>query len=93
MRRWEFDAELKKVEGINGAYVVFPYDLKAETGRARMKVHAWFDGVPYDGSLVHYGSGAGGITCIGVTKAVRAAIGKQPPAVVHVVLTEREAEQ
>lgn len=49
---YEFDAEVKKVEGINGAYVEFPYDVKAEFGKGRVKVHATFDGEP-SGDMVH----------------------------------------
>ena len=49
---YEFDAEIKKVPDIDGAYIEFPYDVRAEFGRGRVKVHAEFDGAPYDGSLV-----------------------------------------
>jgi len=46
---YKFEAEIKKVPGIDGAYVEFPYDLKKEFGKGRLKVHAEFDGEPYDG--------------------------------------------
>lgn len=49
---YEFDALIKKVPDIDGAYIEFPYDVKQEFGKGRVKVHASFDGVPYDGSLV-----------------------------------------
>lgn len=47
---YEFDAELRKVPDIDGAYIEFPYDVRQEFGKGRVKVHAEFDGEPYDGS-------------------------------------------
>ncbi len=40
---------------MDAACVEFPYDLKAEFDRGRIKVHATFDGEPYDGSIVNMG--------------------------------------
>ena len=85
-KRYEFDAVLKKVPGIDGAYVEFPWDVGAEFGRGRVSVHAVFDGVPYDGSLVRMGT-PGHI--IGVRKDIRSRIGKGPGDTVHVVVQER----
>lgn len=84
---YEFDAEVKKVEGINGAYVEFPYDVKEEFGKGRVKVHATFDGEPYDGSVVRMGTPC---HIIGLRKDIRAKIGKQPGDTVHVTIKERE---
>ena len=84
---YEFDAEIKKVPDIDGAYIEFPYDVRAEFGRGRVKVHAEFDGAPYDGSLVRMET-PGHI--IGLRKDIRQKIGKQPGDMVHVVLWERE---
>lgn len=39
---YEFDAVLKKVPDIDGAYIEFPYDVKKEFGKGRVKVHATF---------------------------------------------------
>ena len=50
------------------------------------------DGEPYDGSIVNMGvKHEDGSICyiIGVTKAIRSAIGKQPRDTVHVTLCER----
>jgi len=44
-KKYEFNAIIQKVEGIDGAYIVFPYDLRQEFGRGRLKVKATFDGV------------------------------------------------
>lgn len=83
---YEFDAEVKKVDGIDGAYVEFPYDVKAEFGKGRVKVHATFDGVPYDGSIVRMGTPC---HIIGLRKDIRAQIKKQPGDRVHVTICER----
>lgn len=83
---YEFEAEIKKVEGIDGAYVDFPYDVKAEFGKGRVKVHAVFDKEPYDGSLVRMGTPN---HIIGIRKDIRAKIRKQPGDTVHVTIRER----
>lgn len=83
---YEFDAVIQKVPDIDGAYVEFPYDVKEEFGKGRVKVHATFDGVPYDGSLVRMKT----INhIIGLRKDIRAQIGKQPGETVHVTIRER----
>lgn len=84
---YEFDAIIHKVPEIDGAYVDFPYDVRAEFGKGRVKVHATFDGEPYDGSLVRMGTPN---HIIGIRKEIRARIGKQPGDSVHVVIRERE---
>jgi len=40
-------ATIRKVDGIDGAYVEFPYDIKKEFGKGRVKVRATFDGDAY----------------------------------------------
>ena len=84
--RYEFDAVIRKAPDMDGAYVEFPFDVRAEFGAGRVKVHAGFDGVAYDGSLVRMGT-PGHI--IGIRKDIRARIGKQPGDTVHVVLWQR----
>ena len=86
-KQYEFDAVIKKVPDIDGAYVEIPFDVKAEFGKGRVKVHATFDNDPYDGSLVRMKTPC---HIIGLRKDIRAAIGKQPGAMVHVTLRERE---
>ncbi len=76
-----------------GAYVIFPYDIKREFGRGRVKVHATFDGEPYEGSIVNMGvKNADGSICyiIGIRKDIRSRIGKQPGDRVLVTVRERE---
>ena len=83
---YEFEAVLKKVPGLDGAYIEFPWDVRTEFGKGRVKVHATFDGEPYDGSLVRMQT-PGHI--LGVRKEIRARIGKQPGDVVRVTVRER----
>jgi len=92
-KSYEFEAEIKKVPDLDGAYVEFPYDVKTEFGKGRVKVHAYFDGEPYDGSIVNMGvKNAEGSICyiIGLRKDIRAKIGKQPGDLIKVLITERE---
>ncbi len=83
---YEFEAEIKKVPDIDGAYVEIPFDVKAEFGKGRVPVLATFEGVPYAGSLVRMKT-PGHI--IGIRKDIRAKIGKQPGDVIKVTLQER----
>ncbi|HIS76394.1 MAG TPA: DUF1905 domain-containing protein [Candidatus Merdivicinus excrementipullorum] len=85
-RRYEFDALLRRVDDMDAAYVEFPFDVRKEFGKGRVKVHALFDGVPYEGSLVRMKTPC---HIIGVRKDIRAKIGKQPGDTVHVVIWER----
>ena len=91
---YEYDAKIMASEvGKGGAYVQFPYDVREEFGKGRVKVHATFDGEPYDGSIVNMGvKNPDGSVCyiIGVLKDIRAKIGKQPGDTVHVTITAVE---
>ena len=83
---YQFEAQIKKVPDIDGAYIEFPYDVKAEFGKGRVKVHATFDGEPYDGSLVRMQTPC---HIIGITKDIRKKIDKQPGDIVAVSIKER----
>lgn len=75
-----------------GAYVVFPYDLRQEFGRGRVKVNATFDEEPYAGSIVNMGlKNPDGSICyiIGIRKDIREKIDKQPGDLVEVTIEER----
>lgn len=77
--KYEYDTVLHETDDNGGAYVVFPWDIRQEFGKGRVKVHADFDGIPYDGSIVNMGlkNDDGSICCvIGVLKAIRKEIGK-----------------
>lgn len=68
--------------------MAFPYDIRAEFGKGRVKVHAAFDGEPYDGSIVHMGvKNAGG--SVRYIMDSRAKIGKQTGDSVRVTIKER----
>ena len=84
---YEFDAEIKKVPDIDGAYVEIPFDVKEVFGKGRVKVHALFDGEPYAGSLVRMKTPC---HIIGLRKEIRQKIQKQPGDMVHVFIKERE---
>lgn len=87
---YQFTAEIKKVPDLDGAYIEFPYDVKAEFGKGRVPVTATFDGLAYDGSLVRMKT-PGHI--IGLRKDIRAAIGKQPGDTIQVTIQERDPNQ
>lgn len=92
-KKYEYDAIIEKVPDIDGAFAKFPFDVKAEFGKGRVKVHATFDDEPYDGSIVNMGvKNDDGSICyiIGLRKDIRATIGKQPGETVHVTVHERE---
>ncbi|HCT63444.1 MAG TPA: DUF1905 domain-containing protein [Erysipelotrichaceae bacterium] len=77
---YAFEAVIQKVHDLDGAYVIFPYDLRKEFGKGRIKVHATFDGYPYDGSIVNMGiKNLDGSVCyiIGLTKTIRKCLNKQ----------------
>jgi len=92
-KTYEFDAVIQSsTVGKGGAYVAFPYDLRTEFGKGRAKVHAIFDGEPYEGSIVNMGAkNQDGSICyiIGVLKEIRAKIGKKPGDTIHVTIKER----
>ncbi|MEG1463148.1 MAG: DUF1905 domain-containing protein [Anaerorhabdus sp.] len=84
---YEFEAVIKKVPDIDGAYIEFPYDVRKEFNKGRVKVHATFDGEPYDGSLVVMKTPC---HIIGIRKDIRQKINKQYGDTINVVIKERE---
>lgn len=86
MKVYEFDAIIHKVPDIDGAYIEFPFDVKEEFNKERVKVSATFDNIPYEGSLVRMGT-----IChiIGVRKDIRAKINKNAGDQIHVTIKER----
>lgn len=91
-KRYEFDAVLHEVPDTGGAYVVFPWNVREEFGKGRVKVHTEFDGLPYDGSIVNMGiKDENGDICyiIGVLKSIRQKLGKKEGDALHVLITER----
>jgi len=90
---YEYDAVIQtSTVGTGGAYVSFPYDIRAEFGKGRVKVKATFNGEPYEGSIVNMGAkNPDGSVCyiIGILKDIRTKIGKQPGDTVRVTIEER----
>lgn len=88
---YEYESIIFNADKKGGAYVVFPYDIRKEFGKGRVKVHATFDGEPYDGSIVNMGiKNEDSSVCyiIGLRKDIRAKIGKQPGDTVAVAIRE-----
>ena len=83
---YQFEAVIKKVSDIDGAYIEFPYDVRKVFGKGRVKVTATFDGVEYNGSLVKMGTPC---HIIGIRKDIRKKIGKQPGDMIKVTIKER----
>lgn len=83
---YQFQAEIKKVPNLDGAYIEFPYDVKKEFNKGRVKVRATFDGVEYEGSLVRMKT-PGHI--IGIRKDIRKQINKHPGDMIDVTIQER----
>jgi hypothetical protein len=93
IKTYAFEAEIRKVPEIDGAYVEMPFDAREEFGKGRVKVHTTFDGEPYEGSIVNMGiKYDDGSICyiLGLRKDIRAKIGKQPGDSVKVTVKERE---
>ena len=90
---YEYESLIYESDRPGGAYVVFPYDIRKEFGKGRVKVHATFDGEPYDGSIVNMGvRNEDGSICyiIGLRKDIRSKIGKQPGDKVAVTVMKQE---
>ena len=87
--RFEFDAVIHENKDDGGAYVIFPWNIRELFGRGRVKVHAEFDGIPYDGSIVNMGlKQEDGSICyvIGVLKSIRRQLNKSDGDTVHTVI-------
>lgn len=85
----QFEAVIKRHEGIDGAYVEIPFDVEKVFGAKRVKVKARFDGLPYRGSIVRMSD----CYMIGLTKEIRKRIGKSPGDTVFVEVEKDEEER
>jgi uncharacterized protein YdhG (YjbR/CyaY superfamily) len=84
---YAFEAVIKKVSDLDGAYIEIPFNVQEEFGKGRVPVHATFDGEPYDGSVVKMGTPC---HIIGIRKDIRTKINKQPGDTIKVTLEERK---
>lgn len=92
MKTYEYDTALHLVPEKGGAYVIFPWNIREEFGKGRVKVHATFNGIPYDGSIVNMGIKDDlGQICyiIGVRKSIRETLQVTEGDSIHVTITER----
>lgn len=93
---YEFEAVIMASDvGKGGAYVIFPFDIRKEFNKGRVKVNATFDGVPYSGSIVNMGlKNADGSPCyiIGVLKDIRKQINKNIGDVIKVTIQLDQAK-
>lgn len=90
MSKQEFEAVIEQNPKFPGsAYVTIPFDVEQVYGtKGQIKVKATFDGHPYRGSIANMGTGG---HILGVSKAIRTAIGKTHGDSVKVVL-EKDTE-
>ena len=90
--KFEYDEIIHETPDNGGAYMIFPWDIQEVFGKGRIKVHAEFDGIPYDGSIVNMGiKDSQGNVCyiIGVLKSVREKLKKGDGDSIHIVIEER----
>lgn len=93
MHKFEYDTVIYENSDNGGAYVIFPWDIRQIFGKGRVKAHAEFDGIPYDGSIVNMGvRNPDGSVCyiIGILKAIRRKLNKKDGDKVHVLITVEE---
>ena len=91
-KQYEYNAVIRELPEKGGAYVVFPWNIPEEFSKGRVKVHATFDGIPYDGSIVNMGvKNEDGSVCyiLGMMKSIRTQLGKGDGDTVHIVILER----
>lgn len=90
MKKYKFEAEIKKHEGKDATYIEIPLDIEKEFGAKRVKVKAKFDDIDYRGSIVKMG-----LPCymIGITKEIRNKIGKTYGEIISVEIEKDEEER
>lgn len=91
-KKYEYDTVIYEIPEKGGAYVIFPWNIREEFGKGRVKVHAVFDGIAYGGSIVNMGvKDDKGNVCyiIGMLKDIRRQLGKGAGDSVHMVVEER----
>ncbi|MCI8973898.1 MAG: DUF1905 domain-containing protein [Lachnospiraceae bacterium] len=91
-KKYEYDTLIHEIPEKGGAYVIFPWNIREEFGKGRVKVHVTFDGIAYDGSIVNMGvKDDAGEVCylIGMRKEIRRQLGKGAGDSVHMVVEER----
>lgn len=93
-KTYEFDATIHEMPDKGGAYVIFPWDIRKEFGKGRVRACVEFDGISYQGSIVNMGvKDEEGNVCyiIGLLKAIRTQLKKGDGDRIHVVVREKTA--
>lgn len=93
IKKYRFSSQIYEVVGKGGAYVIFPYDLREEFGKGRVKVTVLFEDVEYQGSIVNMGvKNSDGSICyiIGIRKDIRNQLKKEIGDQINITLTLRE---
>lgn len=88
---YEYDAQINEIPEKGGAYVVFPWNIREEFGKGRVKVDVEFDGEKYRGSIVNMGIKYkdGEIAyIIGILKSIRKKLDKGQGDFIHVKVEE-----
>lgn len=88
-KEFRFSAILQDA-GKGGVYVVFPHNAEKEFGKSRVPVTCSFDGEPYRGTLIKYGTPH---HIVIVLKAIREKIKKKPGDKISVCLAEDTDER
>ncbi len=90
MKKYSFEAVIKKIEGKDATYIEVPIDIEKEFDAKRVKVKAKFDNVDYRGSIVKMG-----LPCymIGITKEIRNKIGKTYGDIINVEFEKDEVDR
>lgn len=83
---YRFKAKIIKVEDMDASYIEIPFDVEKEFNKKRVKVHATFDGYPYDGILVRMKTTS---HIIGIRKDIRKAINKTFGDEIEVIIREK----
>ncbi len=84
-----FEATIQEADR-GGSFVAVPANVvEALGGKGRIPVRATFDGIAYQGSVVSMG----GQKVIGLLKAIRTELGKEPGDVITVTLDVDQAER
>jgi hypothetical protein len=87
VKKYKFKAAIQAGDG-GGAFVFFPFDVEREfRTKGRIPVKVTFDGVEESSSLIKYGFPQ---HLVGVPKAIREQIGKQPGDTIEVALWKDE---
>ena len=89
MKKYKFEALIKKHPKLNSAFIEFPYSVEEEFAtRGQVKVKAQFDEYIYRGSLAKMGHHC---HILGLNQEMRKAIGKEPGDRVQVILQKDDA--